>query len=78
VHHLLAVQQGEVLRPAQVPDVGPELVGSLDQVGEVTVGQLNPPLLGQGLRDLYVPLRELVADAARSGVQEQPDPVLLV
>src|SRR5216683_2858226 len=32
VHHLLAVQQGEVLRPPQVRDVVPELAGVLDQV----------------------------------------------
>src|ERR1019366_3045593 len=44
VHHLLAVQQREMLRPAQIPDVVPELNGPLDQVGEVGVGQLDPPL----------------------------------
>ena len=37
-HHLLAVQQREVLRPAQIPQVGPELGGAFDQVGQVRVG----------------------------------------
>ncbi|CAA9339808.1 MAG: hypothetical protein AVDCRST_MAG48-3572, partial [uncultured Friedmanniella sp.] len=34
VHHLLAVEQGVALRPAQVGDVGVELGGALDEVGE--------------------------------------------
>ena len=43
VHHLPAVEQGEVLRPPQVADVGPELVRALDEVGEVRVRQGDPP-----------------------------------
>src|ERR1017187_3579915 len=78
VHHLLTVQQREMLRPAQIPQVGAELVGALGQVSQIRVGQRDPPLPAQGLRDLDVADGELVADAARPGVQEQPDPVLLV
>jgi hypothetical protein len=72
------VQQREVLRPAQVPQVGPEFGGALDQVGQVRVGELDPGPLAPGQGHLDVPGGQLVANAARSGVQEQPDPVLLV
>jgi hypothetical protein len=78
VHHLLPVEQGELLRPPQVADVGPELGLTLNQVRQVRVGQADPPLTALLLRDLDVPRRELVADAAASGVQEQPDAVMLV
>ncbi|OEI68909.1 hypothetical protein Cus16_1399 [Curtobacterium sp. ER1/6] len=78
VHHLLPVEQGEVLRPPELGDVPLELGRALDEVGQVGVGELDPPALHQPLRDRDVPLRDLVADAPRPGVQEQPDPVLLV
>jgi hypothetical protein len=37
VHHFLAVEQGEVLRPLQLPDIGPELVDDFHEVGKVRV-----------------------------------------
>ena len=67
-----------MLRPPEIPDVVPELMGPLDQVGEVRVGQRDRPLRGQPAGDLDVLHGEPVPDAAGAGVQEQPDPVLLV
>jgi len=64
VHHLLAVEQGEVLRPAEVADVSPELGLAFHEVGQVRVGQADPAALALLLGDLDVPHRELVADAA--------------
>ena len=77
VHHLLAVQQREVLRPAQVPDVGPELVGTLGQVGQVGVGQRDPPAAASSRATLMC-RGDPVPHSARARVQEQPDPVGLV
>ena len=78
VHHLLAVQVGEPLRPPQCLHVRPELGLALHQIGEVTVGQADPPLLALHLGDLDVLHGELVADAAGPGVQEQPDAVVFI
>ena len=78
VHHLVAVGQRVVLRPAQLPDVGPELVGALHQIRQVEVGQGDPPLLHRLPGDADVMLRDLVAHAARARVQEQPHPALFV
>ena len=78
VHHLLAVEVGEPLRPPQRLHVAPELRLALDEVGEVGVGEADPAPAALLLRDLDVLHGELVADTARAGVQEQPDPVLLV
>jgi len=78
VHHLLAVEQGEVLCPPQLGEVGVELGGALDEVGQVGVGELDPPALRELAGDRDVALRDPVADAPRAGVQEQPDPVRLV
>src|SRR5215472_15201798 len=77
-HHLLAVEQRELLRPAQVADVLLELRGVLTQVGKVRIGQLNVPLLGDRLGGPDVLIGQLVPDAARPRVQERPDPVGLV
>jgi hypothetical protein len=78
IHHLLTVEQGEVLRPAQLADVGVELIGSLHEVGQVTVGQRDPVALGELGRDLDVSLGDLVTDAPGAGVKEQPDGIVLV
>ena len=78
VHHLLAVEQGESLRPAELGDVAVELGRALDQVGEVGVRQRDPPRLHRRLGDLDVRLGDLVADAPAARVQEQPDRVRLV
>src|SRR4029453_15080401 len=78
VHHLVAVGQRELLRPPQLADVGPELVGALDQVREVVVGQRDPPALHRLLRDPDVVRGDLVADAPRTRVQEQPHVAPLV
>src|SRR5262245_33465582 len=56
VHHLGAVVERESLRPAQVPQVRTELRSALRQVGEVRIGQLDPPLLAQSLGFLDVAL----------------------
>ena len=78
VHHFLTVQQGEVLGPAEFPDVTVELGRAFLEVGQVRVRQDDVPAPGRapGLGD--VPLREFVADAARAGVQEQPHGVRLI
>lgn len=73
LHHLLTVQQGEVLSPLQFRDVVAELARALDEVGEVGVGQVDPPLLRQPLRDLDVVPGDPVADATRTRVEEEPD-----
>src|SRR5579872_7577 len=78
VHHLVAIEQSELLCPPQIPQVRPELRLALDEVGEVYVGQADPPALALLLRDLDVPDCEFVTDAARSGVREKPHAVLLV
>ena len=78
IHHLLTVEQGVLLRPPHLADVRPELVRALGEVGEVLVRQGDPPLLAQLARHRDVVLGDLVADAPRPGVQEQPHPVLLV
>lgn len=71
VHHLFAVEQRELLRPPQLADVAIELDGPLDhQVRQVAVGQLDPRPLAQPLRHLDVVLRDAVADAARTRVQD--------
>src|SRR5262249_28359175 len=75
VHHLLTVQQGEVLCPPQVADVGLELVCAFHQVGEVWVGQADPPLLALCDGGPDVLDGQPVTDSARPGVQEQPHPV---
>lgn len=64
VHHLLTVEQSEVLRPRELIDVAAELRRALDKVGEVRVGQRDPPLLHERLRDRDVVLRDSVTDPA--------------
>ena len=59
-------------------DVPPELRRALHQVGEVGVGQLDPPLRPQPLRDLDVMLAILLPTPRDAGVQEQPHRVRLV
>ena len=60
------------------PGVGVELGCALDEVCEVAVGQVDPVRRAVVGRRLDVVLGDLVADAARTGVQEQPDAVVLV
>jgi hypothetical protein len=55
-----------------------ELRRALHEVGQVRVRQLDEPLLHQPLGVLDRPLRQLVADPARAGVQHQPDDLPLV
>ena len=78
IHHLRTVEQGVGLRPAHLPDVGPELVGAFHEVGKIFVRQGNPPPLAEHLRDADVVLGDLVADTPRARMQEQPDPTRLV
>jgi hypothetical protein len=58
------VQQRELLRPPQVPDVRPELGLTFDEVSQVSVGQGDPAALALVPRDLDVLGGQLVADAA--------------
>ena len=51
VHHLLAVEQGEVLRPPQLGDVPVELRRALLEVGEIAVRQVDPGVAADPLRD---------------------------
>jgi len=44
VPYLLAVEQGEVVRPLQLGDVVVELLADLDQVSEIPIEQRDPPL----------------------------------
>src|SRR5699024_4425759 len=78
VHHLLAVGQGEGLRPVQLGDVLIQCRGALPQVGVVAVRQLDACLGALLLGDADVLLGDLVAHSAGAGVQEAPDPVQLV
>ena len=78
VGHLVAVEPGELLAPLQICEVVAELLGVLGQVGQVFVGQLDEILLHQLLRRLDMELGHLVADAPAAGVEEGPDPVVLV
>ena len=73
VHHLLAVEEGEALRPVQFAEVIVEFRGALPEVGQILVRQR---LADAGLpRDLDVLARDLVSHPAGAGVQEHPHPV---
>ena len=78
VHHLLAVEQRELLRPEEITNIIPELQRPLYEVGQGRVRQGDEPPLHQPLGRVHVLLRQLVADAPRAGVQHDPDPVILV
>ena len=78
LHHLLAVQQRELLRPFKVGDVLVEFGRAFTKVCEVGVRQFDAVALHQRLGDLDVVCGEAVADTARAGVQERPDAVLFV
>ena len=64
-----------MLGPPQLADVPGELGSAFDEVREVGVGQLDPPLLCLPLRDGDVVTGDPVADASRTRVQEEPHAV---
>ena len=78
VHHLVAIEARELLRPVQVANVIVELLGALGEVGEVAVGQRDVLLPANLLRAANVVIADPVADAARAGVQREPDGVVFV
>ena len=72
VEHRLPVLVGVRLCPLEVCPVVVELGGVLDEVGEVGVGNVDEISFHQPLGDADVVLCELVADASRPGMEDNP------
>ena len=64
VHHLVAIVQGELLRPVQVAHVRVECRMLLRQVGKIAIGQPHAHLLTEVLGHPDVVHADLVADPA--------------
>ena len=77
-HHHLAVQRGELLRPADGAHVVVEVARALLEVREVAVGQIRVVPQRVLLRQLDEHGADRVADAARARMQHEPHRVLLV
>ena len=73
VHHLVAVVEGELLRPMQITDVLVERGMVLRNVGEVAIRERYTEATADVLRQADVVVACSVADSARAGVQRDPD-----
>jgi hypothetical protein len=78
VHHLVPVGGRVGLGPQQVVDVGGELGGALGEPGEVGVLEAALEGVGEVAGEVDVAGGQLVADTARSGVEDEPHLVGLV
>ncbi len=75
-HHDPAIFGGIILCPLHCLDVVVEVLGSLHQVGKITIGQVDEVALHVLTRQLDVCLTDEVPDTARTGVEHYPDGLL--